>query len=265
MNTTIRYAITPSGTISGAINGKPFLVTTRHPFYAQVSSALLGGDGDAALKLVDVGSGLALTTKGRCSVKNGKVYYDGRVTHNVVTTIILKLLNEGYNHLPMVKFMENIMANPSPDSRNELYLFMEKSQLPITEDGYFLAYRKVGGDYRSKTANPDGTYNMNRIGDEVTMKRSEVNSNRHETCSRGLHACSLSYLTSFSGERTMIVKISPTDVVSVPSDYNDAKLRCCRYLVVGEHTAGDTIEAFGAPLYSADAATGIAKVAPTSK
>ena len=32
----------------------------------------------------------------------------------------------------------------------------------------------------------------------------------------------------------MIVKINPADVVSIPTDYNGAKGRCCRYQVVAE-------------------------------
>ena len=39
---------------------------------------------------------------------------------------------------------------------------------------------------------------------------------------------------SFSGERVMILKINPRDVVSIPTDYNDSTGRCCRYEVIGE-------------------------------
>jgi hypothetical protein len=66
------------------------------------------------------------------------------------------------------------------------------------------------------------------------MERNMVDDNRNNTCSSGLHFCSHSYLASFSGERTVIVKIDPADVVSIPSDYNDAKGRTCRYTVIGE-------------------------------
>jgi hypothetical protein len=31
-----------------------------------------------------------------------------------------------------------------------------------------------------------------------------------------------------------LIKINPADVVSIPSDYNNAKGRCCKYVVVGE-------------------------------
>jgi hypothetical protein len=41
-------------------------------------------------------------------------------------------------------------------------------------------------------------------------------------------------LKSFGGERTVIVKINPRDVVSIPTDYDNSKGRACRYEVIGE-------------------------------
>lgn len=32
----------------------------------------------------------------------------------------------------------------------------------------------------------------------------------------------------------MVLKINPQDVVSIPTDYNNTKGRCCKYTVVGE-------------------------------
>ena len=40
----------------------------------------------------------------------------------------------------------------------------------------------------------------------------------------------------------MIVKITPADVVSIPTDYNDAKGRACRYEVIGELNAEEAPE-----------------------
>jgi hypothetical protein len=33
----------------------------------------------------------------------------------------------------------------------------------------------------------------------------------------------------------MILKINPADVVSIPSDYNNTKGRCCKYIVLSEY------------------------------
>ena len=39
---------------------------------------------------------------------------------------------------------------------------------------------------------------------------------------------------SFGGERILVLKINPRDVVAIPSDYNNSKGRTCRYEVVDE-------------------------------
>jgi hypothetical protein len=54
-------------------------------------------------------------------------------------------------------------------------------------------------------------------------------------------------LSHFGGERTVIVKINPRDVVSIPTDYNEAKGRACRYEVIGE-LGVEPEEAFTAPV-----------------
>ena len=47
----------------------------------------------------------------------------------------------------------------------------------------------------------------------------------------------------------MVLKINPADVVSIPTDYNDAKGRACRYEVIDEIGGEDLVEdAFTAPV-----------------
>jgi hypothetical protein len=57
-------------------------------------------------------------------------------------------------------------------------------------------------------------------------------------------------LNSFGGARTVIVKINPADVVSIPSDYNATKGRACRYEVVGEIDQDKADAAFTRPVQS---------------
>ena len=78
----------------------------------------------------------------------------------------------------------------------------------------------------------------NSVGRICEMPRNRVCDDKDQTCSAGLHFCSISYLPSFSdrdGGKTMILKINPADVVSIPSDYNNTKGRCCKYIVVAEY------------------------------
>ncbi|KAI9549450.1 hypothetical protein GHT06_001850 [Daphnia sinensis] len=88
----------------------------------------------------------------------------------------------------------------------------------------FLGIQKVRDNYMDCHT---GTMD-NSVGKIVEMDRNLVNDNKDQTCSAGLHFCSESYLNCFGGERIVIVKINPADVVSIPSDYNDAKGRACK-------------------------------------
>ena len=190
------------------------------------------------VKLVDVASAIKEASNGKVAVVNGSIYFDGREIINPLTDRILRFVKEGLPFEPMIEFLKNLLANPSRTAIQELYLFLDNNSLPITADGCFLAYRKVDNEYMSFHNNPDGTKNRNMVGDVCEMVRNEVDDIRDNVCSNGLHFCSLSYIPSYYGGegRVMIVKINPADVVSIPSDYNNAKGRTCKYEVIAEHT-----------------------------
>ena len=127
------------------------------------------------------------------------------------------------------RFIHNLNQNPSEESKKDLYGFLEACDLPITEDGCFLAYKRV-----DETFHDLRTHSMdNSVGQTVCMPREQVDPDRNQTCSTGLHVCSKDYLKSFSGDNTVVVKVNPRDVVAVPVDYHNAKMRVCRYVVIG--------------------------------
>jgi len=174
----------------------------------------------------------AVETHGSIEVRGGNVYYNGEIVNNALSRRIVDIVNVGLPLEPWIKFAENVYANPFSYSRDELYLFLEKSDLPITEDGHFLAYKNVTDDYKDIRT---GTFD-NSIGAICEMPRGDVDCNRDRTCSTGLHFASKEYLPHYrwGGSRTVVVKINPADVVSIPSDYDNTKGRTCRYEVVGE-------------------------------
>lgn len=168
-------------------------------------------------------------------IVGGGVTYKGRPLHNVVTDRILQMMREGFDYEPMAVFLSNLMQNPSNVAVSELYLFLEHCSNPITSDGHFLAYKRIRNDWKDIYT---GTMD-NSVGQVLEMSRNEVDDRRNNTCSAGLHFCSESYLQFYgshdsSSDRVVIVKVNPRDVVSIPSDYNNAKGRACRYEVVGE-------------------------------
>jgi len=153
--------------------------------------------------------------------------------HPAIAQRILKMNEQGLDSLALVNFISNLYDNPSKTAVDELYLFIEACELPITDDGCFIAYKIVREDYKDIFS---GTMD-NSIGQTLKMPRNMVDDNRNRTCSAGLHFCSKDYLSYYgkvNNSRCILVKINPADVVSIPSDYNNAKGRTWQYTVVGE-------------------------------
>lgn len=218
-------------------NGEVHTVDDSHVNYTGILCALAEGDYDDALELLDVSKGISDYAEGQISVEDGVLYHGDDVMDNSLTKRILRMMREGFEVNPMINFLKNLMENPSGRAAQELYRFLECNRLPLTEDGYFLAYKNVRHDYTDRYS---GKFD-NRVGKVCRMERNKVMDDPNQTCSAGLHFCSIEYLNSMWGHggHTMIVKIHPKDVVSIPVDYNNSKGRCCKYTVVGEHLDGE--------------------------
>lgn len=220
-------------------------VPASHVGYNDVVYLLNTGQYEEAIEKADACAAINEFGEGKIVIKEGVITYNGEVLDNGLTKRVLRLMREGFTVTPMINFLENLQLNPSLRAREELYRFLESNDLPITPDGYFLAYKNVGEDYYDKYSR---TF-RNMVGDTCKMDRSHVMDDPSVSCSRGLHFCSINYLKDFWGTsgHTMVIKIHPRDVVSIPYDYDNAKGRCCEYTVVAEHTTGteDTLSARG--------------------
>lgn len=222
------------------IDNKPHTINKTHITYQKVVDAIKAGDWDAVKDAIEPKKIVLNYGKGNVSIQGETLFWKGKELHTSLAVKMIDMLREGFPIEPMVHFMENLYQNPSHRAVNELYGFLEKGNLPITPDGHFLAYKKVRANYLDCHS---GTMD-NSVGKIVEMERHEVDDNKDRTCSSGLHFCSKDYLNHFGGERIVIVKINPRDVVSIPSDYNDTKGRACRYEVVGEIDADKADQAF---------------------
>ena len=201
-----------------------------HVSYGKIRDSIRDLDWASVREFVDPVKRIINYGQGRVKIVDEQVFWDGEEMHNTLSSRMVEMLREGFSIDAMVKFMDNLMLNPSFRSVNELYGFLERNNLPITPDGCFLAYKRVREDYTDVHSGK----NDNSVGETVMMDRNKVNDNKDQTCSPGLHFCSKEYLSSFGGSRIMIVKINPADVVSIPTDYGFSKGRCCKYQVTGE-------------------------------
>ena len=222
------------------IDNKPHTINKTHITYSKVVDAIKAGDWDAVKDAIEPKKIVLNYGRGNVSIQGETLFWKGKELHTTLAVKMIDMLKEGFPIEPMVMFMDNLYQNPSKRAVDELYGFLERGNLPITPDGHFLAYKRVRENYMDcHTGKMD-----NSVGQVVEMERYDVDDNKDNTCSTGLHFCSKEYLSSFGGARTVIVKINPRDVVSIPSDYNQTKGRACRYEVIGEIDNNDPASAF---------------------
>lgn len=234
----------------------PLSIVSENPNFDAVQSAIAARDFETAHALMSPrevivqvlsqvtnsapSNEVGLPGESVITIEGDIVYWNGSPTSGYVVDKILQMQEEGENVKPLVKFLEKLYLNPSETARNELYLFMEKSGLSLTEDGDVVCYKKVREDFKDFYT---GTMD-NSPGKTLVYDRSRIDTNRHNTCSNGLHVCSASYLKHYHGGvgRTIRVVVDPRHFVTIPSDYNNAKARVEQYRVVddlGQGSFGD--------------------------
>lgn len=231
------------------MNNKPQKFASSDPKYAAIIAALrLPSDQqeaaiNKALEAADVNRNIQ--SKGfQLNPNTREVSYYGELLPAPLAQKVFSLIEQNLPVTLLEKFWENLKQNPSYNSVRELYDFLSYKELPITEDGCFLAYRGLRSDFYSVSGNLEtkvlqGTVNSqgqiyNGVGEHIEVQRNCVDDNRENHCSFGVHAGSWDYAHNWSRGKMVVVKINPKDVVSVPSDYNCQKLRCCAYTVVSE-------------------------------
>ncbi|MDX1532668.1 MAG: helix-turn-helix domain-containing protein [Nitrosopumilaceae archaeon] len=166
---------------------------------------------------------------------NGEsVIYDGNPISNKLSRRIIDLVKErGQEGVQLlVNFLEKLMENPSYRAVNSLYDFLLHNDIEIIDNGNFYAWKFVTSDFKdcyTKTMD-------NSVGQVVEMPRNMVNEDPEQTCSAGLHVCAKHYLTGHWGDNIVKCEVDPRDVVAIPIDYNNAKMRTCRYKVVEDVT-----------------------------
>jgi hypothetical protein len=229
-------------------DGEMYVASEQHPNWAEIKRLLLNDD-ESVVDLFDVPGSLSkkfhrLTET--VTVENGKVCFDGDPLGDVIGKKILEYLDAGTDDWePLVNFVEKVQANPSENSREQLYKFLEHREYDILPDGNILGYKGFnvvnGNAERPYASIHSGHAFVNdvevngivyqKVGDTVTMPRSEVDDNTGVGCSTGLHVSDFAYAKTY-GNAVMAVSVNPRDAVSVPR-YEVAKMRVCRYTNLG--------------------------------
>lgn len=235
-NTNISFVIR-TDVISMMLPGeaRPCMVRKDHPKFSEIVLALKKDDVTQVQALIDPIRAFCAQQNGRMSVDDGALIFDGEELHSVLRDKITEMIARNEDPSKFLRFMENLKQNPDQRAVNELYGFIENNALPITDDGYMLAYKTVRTDFYDHFS----LTVCYEPGQVPSMPREDVCNDPEKTCSAGLHVCTVGYLANgfFGGDarsRLVLVKVHPRDVVCVPNDYKNSKLRCCQMTVMAE-------------------------------
>tara|TARA_R100000306_G_C4377951_1_gene142830 strand:+ start:3036 stop:3920 length:885 start_codon:yes stop_codon:yes gene_type:complete len=242
----MNYIISNSGNVCAIVDGTTYAFSQSHPSYHKLLAYLKNKNVEYFEAEFNVAQNIANYCDGYIQIEKGQFLWNDVEMPELFADRILQMKNEGVGFEPMLNFLDNMAQNPSDKSILELFDFMQNKNLPITADGHFLAYKAVSSSNKDLYT---GTID-NNIGDTPEVPRESVDANRSQHCGNGLHVGAIDYVTSYGGidldnpdpntddesggNKIMICKVNPRDVVSVPNDVRFQKLRCCRYEVVAK-------------------------------
>jgi hypothetical protein len=226
----VNYIISDTN-ITVNFEGKTYIVSRKDKLSDDLISCLREKRYSEIPELVNKSIKIQKQSKGNFVVEDGRIMINGVPASEVLSKKIIDFSDNGLPFQPLLEFAKKLQNNPSFRAVNELYLFLEKNNHPITEDGNFIAYKKVTNDFKDiYTRKID-----NSVGQVVKMPRNMVNEDCNVTCSYGLHVANWDYAHNHYGSigDTMLeVEVNPEHVVSVPVDYANAKMRVCEYKVL---------------------------------
>lgn len=204
-----------------------------------------GNDKEIVEMFLDIKAKLEKFTNMVFEVEKEQIFLKGDTTPipDLLAEKLLHMERAKEDFMPLVRFWKKLRTNPSQDSIDQLYGFLVHNNIPITETGDIVTEKGVTqkrGGMPEELVDCHTKQIDNSIGMEVSMDRSEVDADPTQTCSNGLHVGAPDYVRRHYGN-DIIVKclVNPRDVVAVPKDYNNTKMRVCRYVVAGYSTKMD--------------------------
>jgi len=224
------------------INGARKQVSGDSPYFEALLKACDNQDVEEVERLVDRATIIAVRSNNLFRVIDGVVSVLHEGTYHecpeALSSRIIKFTDRSLDVTPLVRFYQRLLNNPSKRALDCLYRYLEANNTPIVADiidgvdytGCFVTWKSVTADFkdcRTKTFD-------NSIGTTVTMPRNQVDEDPDNTCSHGLHVAAWEYAWGFNGGKKVKVYIDPANVVAVPHDYQNQKMRVCEYLVVEE-------------------------------
>lgn len=252
--------------------GNPMSISASNPVFGKVVSAINQGDLESIPEILEEG----FEEKPLVSILgelledfgDSRFFYDSKTRDlqfegEEVPEPIKDYLEQNLACIEkpwrILKFTAKLLAgNISYSVRARILDFLQYCGLSddgfeISDDGNLIAYKGVREDGTSVhqgygVVNGEVYRNShlpNKVGAVVTMPRHMISDDPSEGCSKGLHVGTLNYADSFSKGMVVKCEVNPADIVSVPYDCSNQKIRCCKYVVLDVFEADVKEESWG--------------------
>lgn len=238
--------------------GKAHTVDSSHPQFHNINQALRSSKMADAVEMMDTGKALRESIPDDAEVvfDHGIITFMGRRITGSAVDRILKMHELGISIEPMILFMGRLLRNPNKKIHDRLFDFLDAGNMPITEDGHFLAYKRITQEYKDFWT---GRLNY-AVGQKIEVPWSEVDCS-DSSCSKGIHWCSYEHLPHYcTTGHVVVVKVDPAGVGYVGSLYNKKSL--CKGRGRGHEIVEEISEQWardtGLPAYFADTTKPIA-------
>jgi hypothetical protein len=221
------YTVTNT-TITIIWEGSAHTVKKGSPNFEPLRDAILAKRWADVPNHLTVAKAIESWSEGHFKISGSLVTYKGTQVSGDLHARMLKMVTAGDDPGALCRFYERLQANPSFRSVQQLYPFLQHRGIPITEDGCFLAYKGVRANFKDVHSGQVD----NSPGTSHEMTRNLISDDPRTPCHFGFHVGALKYASGF-GPRVVICKVDPADVVCVPYDSSQEKMRVCAYSVIG--------------------------------
>ena len=146
------FAIRSNKDVTALINGSSFYKTEAtkdeaQTLYEQVKTVALNPKDNLVKELIEKFDPVSRVYNSQDLVRDslGNWYLKG-FSEPLPTKLLTKMkqfLDQGHPITPLVNFWKLLMLNPAEHVKRDLYSFMDQYEFPITDSGYFIAYKSV--------------------------------------------------------------------------------------------------------------------------
>mgnify|MGYP000353442978 CR=1 FL=1 len=162
----MKYIINATGIVFFHQN-KPIKIDKSSPQYLRIVKAFDLPENEQEQAIVEILDQTAGNfERDGFQITPDEVIYNGEKMPQALADKVRAIAQEGLPVSIFAKFWDNLQLNPSANSVRELYDFLAYKELPITEDGCFLAYKGLTRNDWSIPANKETKVLKGKVDDK---------------------------------------------------------------------------------------------------